>query len=304
MALKGYFFILMAACLWGIIGPLSKLAFKEGLYPMEVAFWRAVLTWIFFAAHAIITGQTKFEKKDVPYLVLFGFFGITLFYWTYQMAVLKGGAAFAAVLLYTAPAWVAVMSGLFLKEHITIAKIIALILTIAGVWAISFRGGAESFDFALDFNGPAVFYGLASGFCYALYYIFGKHFSERYTSPNLFLYILPIGIFGLLPWVSFSHKTPLAWTSLFILAFLSTYGANYCYYKGLQYLEPTRAAVTATFEPVVAAVVAYFWWNEYFSFTGYAGSVLILSSVLIMVVDGVKKSRNKKIKNNKVKLNL
>ncbi len=301
MNLKGYLYILMAACLWGIIGPLSKLAFRQGLGPMEVAFWRATLTWIFFAAHAFVTGQTKCEKKDIPYLIIFGFSGVTLFYWTYQMAVLKGGAALAAVLLYTAPAWVAVMSRLFFKERITITKITALILTIMGVCGISFGKGFENFNFALEFNGPALVFGLASGFCYALYYIFGKHFSERYTSPNLFLYILPIGILGLLPWVSFSHKTPPTWATLFILAFLSTYGANYCYYKGLQYLEPTRAAVTATFEPVVAALVAYFWWNEYFSFTGYAGSFLILSSVIIMVFDGAKKPEQKnpvtKIKN-------
>jgi drug/metabolite transporter (DMT)-like permease len=55
-------------------------------------------------------------------------------------------------------------------------------------------------------------------------------------------------------------------------------------------LEATRAAVTATLEPVIAAVVAYFWWNEYFTFLGYAGSALILLSVVLMIWDGAKRN--------------
>jgi drug/metabolite transporter (DMT)-like permease len=40
---------------------------------------------------------------------------------------------------------------------------------------------------------PSLVFGLSAGFCYSLYYIFGKFFSTRYTSPNLFFYLLPIG---------------------------------------------------------------------------------------------------------------
>jgi len=34
----------------GMIGPFARLAFSEGVLPMEVAFWRAVLAWIFFGS--------------------------------------------------------------------------------------------------------------------------------------------------------------------------------------------------------------------------------------------------------------
>ncbi len=283
--LKGYLFILAAAVLWGIIGPLSRLAFAEGVQPMEVAFWRAVLTWLFFAVHAGAIGEIKFARRDVPMALLFGLTGVTCFYGFYQMAVRTGGAALAAVLLYTAPAWVAVMSRLFFREAMTPVKLTALVMTLAGVAGVSLGGAG----LGMRFTPPAILFGLLSGFCYALYYIFGKHFSDRYSSPNLFLYILPIGATGLLPWVSFVHKTPTAWLALGLLAFLSTYGAYYFYYLGLKYLEPTRAAITATLEPVVAGIVAYFWWDEFFSVTGYVGSILILLSVLLMVWDGARR---------------
>ncbi|OQY59336.1 MAG: EamA family transporter [Desulfobacteraceae bacterium 4572_88] len=293
MKLKGYAFIIIAAMLWGLIGPLGKLAFQEGISPLEVAFWRAMLAWGFFGVHAAITRQTRVQKKDLPAVFVFAVTGVTLFYGAYQLAVSKGGAALAAVLLYTAPAWVAVMSRLFFKEPMTPAKLTALALTLAGVTGVSLSGGSLN-AIGENLSLFALLAGLLSGFCYALYYIFGKHFEGRYTSPNIFLYILPIGAAGLCPWITFAHKTGTAWLALILLAFLSTYAAYYIYYVGLRYLEATRAAVTATLEPVIAGIIAYFWWGEYFTFTGYVGSALILMSVVMMIWDGTRQGSGEK----------
>ena len=286
----GYVWILSAATLWGIIGPVSKAAFQEGLAPMEVAFWRATLAWIFFAAHAALTRQVRIETRDVLPIGVFAFTGVALFYGSYQLAIQAGGAAMASVLLYTAPVWVAVMSRLIFREQFSIFKIAAVAMTTIGVAAVSIGGSSQGIGGA-SLNPAAIGFGLCAGFCYSMYYIFGKYFSNRYTSPNLFLYMLPFGAICLFPFVSFSHKTPTAWAALITMAAFSTYGAYYCYYCGLKYLEASRAAVSATLEPVVAAVVAYLWWGETFRFGGYIGSVLILSSVLLIIWDGAQRAR-------------
>ena len=285
MMLKGYAFIVAAALQWGMIGPFSRMAFQEGLSPVEVAFWRALLAWILFGGHAVIRQELKLHRKDIGYLLAFGFCGVTLFYYFYQMAVLQGGAALAAVLLYTAPAWVVLFSRIFFKEAITTIKLLALLLTIAGVSAISIGNSAGGGMAAVPLRISAIGFGLLSGFCYSLYYIFGKFFSGRYSSANLFLYILPVGFLGMLPWVTFTHKTPTAWLALGLLVVICTYGANSCYYAGLKYLEAGRAAIVATVEPVMAAVAAYFWWHEVFSFQGYLGSMLVLAAVILMIRD-------------------
>ena len=280
MVLRGYLYIMAAAALWGVVGPFSRLAFSEGLAPMEVAFWRAGLAWVFFGTHAILTKSIRIKIKDVPVVILFALTGITLFYSVYQLAIRAGGAAFASVLLYTAPAWVAVMARFAFKEALSPVKLTALALTLTGVICVAWGGGS------IKVTLPAVFYGLAAGFSYSLYYIFGKFFSSRYSSPNLFLYLLPIGAVTLIPWVEFTPKGPTAWTALICIALLSTYGAYFFYYQGLKYLEASRAAITATLEPVVAAVVAFFWWHESFSALGYIGSAAILTAVVLMVWDG------------------
>jgi drug/metabolite transporter, DME family len=281
MVFKGYACIVAAAVLWGMIGSFSRLAFQEGISPMEVAFWRAMLAWFLFGGHAMLRQEVALHRKDIPYMLVFGLCGVSLFYFVYQVAVKQGGAALAAVLLYTAPAWVIVLSRVFLRESITPTKIAAMVLTLIGISAISLGKGA-----GLD-GGPvrvsAIVFGLSSGFCYSLYYIFGKYFTGRYSSYNLFLYVLPVGALGLLPWVDFTPKSPTAWLALVSLAVISTYGANSCYYLGLKYLEAGRASISATLEPAVAAAVAYFWWGEVFPLQSYVGSAVILCAVILMI---------------------
>ena len=158
-----------------------------------------------------------------------------------------------------------VLSRIIFREPLTFAKCAALAMTIAGVTGVSFGVGSGMNGLGGELDATAFIFGLTAGFCYSLYYIFGKHFSGRYDSPTVFLYILPVGAGLLLPWVVFTPKTIVAWGALAALAFFSTYLAYYLYYLGLRPLEASRAAITATIEPVVAALVAYFWWQEAFS---------------------------------------
>lgn len=277
----GYFFIISAACCWGLIGVFSNLAFSQGIGPMEVAFWRACLAWLCFAPQAVIQKKIKIEKKDGFLFLVFGVFGISLFYVSYQYAVKTGGVAFASVLLYTAPAWVVIASYFIYKEKLTPVKLASVIFVILGVYLISAAGSNPKG--MIQFGPVAILSGLTAGFCYSLYYIIGKYFSTKYTSATLFLYVLPVGALGIFPFVTFVHKTPMAWMALTAVFFISTFLANFCYYQGLKSLEAGRASIVATLEPVVAAVTGYVFFGEYFSTLGYLGAVLIISAVLATI---------------------
>ena len=232
----GYILILLAAVCWGLIGPVAKLAFREGVEPLEVAFWRAALGGVLFGAHAAWRRSGRVAREHLGVLVAFGLVGVTLFYGAYQLAVEQGGAALASVLLYTAPAWVAGMGVLWLGERLTGAKLAALGMTVLGVVGVALGGSAE-------------------------------------VRPSV----------GLLPWVSFSAKTPVAWGALLGLVVVSTYLAYLLYAEGLKRVEATRASIVATLEPVVAAALAYAWWGERFGPLQYVGAGLILAAVVVAV---------------------
>ena len=281
--LKGYGFIIAAASCWAFIGIFSSIAFAQGLGPMEVAFWRALIAWFCFGTQALILGQTRLERRDIPLLGFFGVFGIFLFYVSYQYAVKTGGAALAAVLLYTAPAWVVVCSFFIFRERLSGYKVLAVVLVVAGVYLISRSGGGNAGSDVSSLGLLAIGSGLIAGLCYSLYYTVGKYFSGRYSSANLFLYVLPIGIVCILPFVDFAPKNAVAWGALIAVSIASTYLANCFYYQGVKYLEAGRASIVATIEPVVATAAAYVILGESLSLLGYLGAAVIITAVIITI---------------------
>lgn len=282
--LKGYGLIIAAASCWAFIGIFSSIAFAQGIEPMEVAFWRALLAWFCFGIQALILGQTRLERRDIPLLGFFGVFGIFLFYVSYQYAVKTGGAALAAVLLYTAPAWVVVCSFFIFRERLNGYKVLAVVLVIVGVYMISRSGGGKAGGDVSPLGLLALVSGLVAGLCYSLYYTVGKYFSKRYSSANLFLYVLPVGIVCMLPLVDFTPKNAIAWGALIVVSIVSTYLANIFYYQGVKYLEAGRASIVATMEPVVATAAAYVILGESLSLLGYLGAGVIITAVIITIV--------------------
>ena len=288
--MAGFLYVLAAAFMWGLIGVFTTYILAEGITALEIAFWRATLAWVMFLIHAAIKGQVRAHRSDLPALFGFGFICVTMFYGSYQIAIRDVGMAMAAVLLYTAPAWVAVMSWWVLKETMTATKAVCVIMTIIGVASISLGPKLLSGG-SIPMSTFGLAAGLVSGFTYALYYIFGKKFLQKYPTPTIFVYALPFGALLLLPFVDFHPKSAYAWTMLFSLAAVTSYGAFSAYYAGLKQLDATRASVIATFEPVVAAVFAYFLFGEKFSVPGYVGSCLVIAAVFLVVLAGDRPSR-------------
>jgi DME family drug/metabolite transporter len=287
--LRGYLFIVLAAFCWGGIGPVSRYAFAQGMEPLEVAFWRALFGWVVFGLHAVKMKQTRVARRDLPWVLAFGLWGVSLFYASYLLAIEQGGAALAAVLLYTAPLWVAILARIFLGEKLTPLKILCVLLGLGGVAAVALGQGNDQ---AADVSVGALGWGLLSGFLYGVYYIFGKRFLRSYATPTLFLYALPVGMLGLMPFIRVEFPGPRALLAVIFLAVISTFAAYSLNYAGLKRLESSRAATVATIEPVIAGAAAWVWWGETFTIWGYLGSGLILLGVVLLVSSSTKDGAN------------
>jgi DME family drug/metabolite transporter len=283
----GYACIIAAALLWATIGPAARFALQAGIAPLEISFWRAAIAGLLFALHAGVRGRLRIARPDLPAVGAFALLGVTVFYWSYFRAVELGGAALAAILLYTAPAWVAIAAALWLGERLTARKALAVVLTLAGIALVAFGSGpgAASTGGGVSTRLPALAWGLLSGLAYAGYYLFGKRYFARYEASTLFAYALPVGALLLLPAVRFAPKSAHEWLVLIFLAVVPTYGAYLFYSFGLARIEATRAATVATLEPVAAAVLAYVVWGEALRRVGYLGAALVLAGVLVVATE-------------------
>ena len=274
--MKGYLFIFLAAVLWGLIGIFSKGILGAGVGPLELAFWRALLAGGVFAIQAGLTRQLSVTRaRDLFAFAAFAGVGITLFYASYALAVLYGGVSLASVLLYSAPAFVAVAAWFFLREALTRRKLGLLTLTLTGVVLVSQGGGA-----GVSVSAPALLWGLAAALSYSSYYIFGKWALSRYSPVTLNAFVMPLGALGLLPFVDFAPKSPAVWGLLALLAVLSTYAAYSLYYAGLKQVEASKAVLVASIEPVVAALLGASLFGERLGMWGLLGGALILGAAV------------------------
>lgn len=277
-ARAGYLYIIVAATLWGSLGVASRGVLAAGVSPLELSFWRASIAGSLFAVQALHRRRTRVARQDLPALLVFSVVGVAVFYLSYLFAVRDGGAALAAILLYTAPAWVAVASALWLGEALTRRSSLALALTLAGVACVALSGAGLA---RTHVSPAAIGWGLCSGLAYASYYLFGKRYFLRYEPATLFMYALPLGALLLLPMVRFAAKDAATWGWIAFVAVVPTFVALQVYGAGLKRLEATRAVTVATLEPVVAALLAWAVWGELLSPIGYLGGALVLSGVLV-----------------------
>lgn len=261
------------------MGVFSQRLLHAGIPALEIAFWRAALAGVVFVVHAGVTRSLRLHKSSD--LVAFGAFalvGVTLFYSALNLAIAAGGVSLAFVLLYTAPAFVAVLAAVFLGERLTLVKIGLVALSVLGVALVSGAGGT-----GVTPTWQAVAWGLTAGASYSTYYLFGKWALRTYAPATVFAYVMPIGALGLLPFVGFEVLTNAGsevWLDILLLALLSTYLAYLVYYSGLRAIEASRAVLVATIEPVLAALFAALLFGERLSALGVIGGVLVLSAAV------------------------
>jgi drug/metabolite transporter, DME family len=271
---SGYLLVFAAAVLWGLIGLFTRAVLDAGIAPLEIAFWRALFAGGAFALHAALLGRLALRaRRDAGVLALFALVGVTVFYASLALAIDTGGISLAIVLLYTAPAFVAILAWPLLGERLTLVKGALVALALVGVVLVAMSGGGAE---GVRVTAVSLGWGLLAGLTYASYYLFGKWLLERYATVTIYAFILPVGALGLLPFVAFAPKTPQVWLLLVVLSFVSTYLAYLLYYTGLRSVEASRAVLVATIEPVVAAALAAAVYGERLGALGIAGAGLIL----------------------------
>ncbi|MDQ3459661.1 MAG: DMT family transporter [Deinococcota bacterium] len=275
--MNAYVLVFAAALLWGLIGAFSRGLLEMGVAPLEQAFWRAAIAGALFALHAALAreGLPK-SGRDLLGFALFSLVGVTVFYASFALAVAAGGITLATILLYTAPAFVALLAWGLLRETMTARKLGLVAMTLCGVALVSLGGGE-----GVRVSPLSLFWGLAAGLSYSSYYLFGKWALQRYAPVAIYAVVLPLGALSLLPLVAFSPKSASAWGLLALLAVFSTYLAYLLYYTGLRTIEASRAVLVASVEPAFAALLAALIFGERFGALGLVGAGLVLLAAVL-----------------------
>ncbi len=281
---RGALRVLAASVLWGTLGPTFKGLLAAGAEPLHIAFWRTLIGGVALVLWALWRGQSlHVQRHNLPLLLVYGLVSVAVFFTIYPTAVSLSSVTVAAVLLYTAPAWVALLAALVFREPLTARKLLSIAITFVGIALIA---GAYN-PSAFRANGWGILAGLGSGITYALFSIFGKA-ALRHTSPvTTMIYTLAFGGLFLLPFALRDGaplvaplRSPAGIALLLYIGLVPTAASMLLYTSGLQRLgDAGRASILATVEPLVAALLGYLLLGEALSPPQWLGGALILSGV-------------------------
>ena len=283
-ASRGYLLVAAAAGLWGTLGLVFRILHDDYmLSALAIAFLRAALAFTLLFAFLLLTRpqRLKLDLRALPFFALYGFCGVTAFYFSYTQAVIQTTVTTAVVLLYTAPAFVTLIAWRIWGESLGARKLFALVLAFAGCALV-----ARAYDPAqVSLNLPGLAVGLAAGFTYALYTVFSKSALERFASTTALLYALLFGALFLIPLQTMDDFAPLVrgpgvWIFLLLLAVGPTLGSLALYNAGLLRVPASNASLVATIEPVVASLLAFTFLGERLEFLQLVGGAMVIGGAV------------------------
>ncbi|KDR96425.1 EamA domain-containing membrane protein RarD [Peptoclostridium litorale DSM 5388] len=286
---KGYLMVASASVFWGTLGLFTTLIFSMGLAPSQTAFWRMFFGFLFLFLY-ILSKNKGLYKIDAKGLVMCGITGLfchTVFNIFYMGSIQKTSIATAAVLLYTAPAFVILMSSIFFREKLTSLKLAALAVCLSGAFLTATGGSLAS----LSLNMSGVLMGLGAGFSYAMITIMTKAFLCSYNPLTTNMYVFAFTSLFLIPVsnpvdVISSGMSPKLIVLLACLGLFPTAIAYAVYTAGLSKpIESSRVGIICTLELVVSVFISLMFFSEDLSPAKLAGIALVMASVLIVQLD-------------------
>lgn len=273
----------LAAALWAIGGSVAATLFRRGVPPVELAEARAVVAGIGLALWPSVWSRST--RGGAPgHLVALGVC-IALINAAYYIAIDHLPVAVAIVLQYTAPAmvvgWTAVVARRRPDRRITAALCAALagVVLVSGVLA----GDLSSIDVV------GVLAGLASGVLFASYTLLGERVGAAYgTAPGLaraFVVATAVWVciqaFRGWPGVLFEARNL---PGVLYVGIGATLAPFLLYVWGLGLVRAERAAIAATLEPVLGALVAWVWLGQSLTLVQVAGGLAVIGAVLLIQV--------------------
>lgn len=276
--------VLSAASLWGTAGIFVRNLEKTELSEMDMVFGRAFFAALILGIAVIFKDKSLFKIhiKDIWLFIASGLGSIVLFNFSYYTTMSLTSLSVAAVLLYTAPFFVMLISSVLFKKRLTVKKLSALLTAFLGCCLVS-----GAFESQSRISGKALIFGLLTGLGYALYTIFGELLINRgYKTLTITFYVFlfaTVGtVFFIKPSDFLASTTPNSLMWMVLMAFFNTVLPYILYTKGLFGVDATAAPIIATIEPVVATLIGTFIFSEPITFLAVLGIALVLLSVLLL----------------------
>lgn len=279
--------VLAAGTLWGTMGIFVRKLGTYGFSSIQIASLRIIFGALIFLAVVAIWKRSllKIKVRDIGLFLGMGLVSLLLFTICYFTTISIASLSVAAILLYTSPIWVMLMSLVCFKEKMTKRKVLAVAMAFGGCILVSGIGG----DTQLSVRAIGI--GLMSAVGYGLYSIFGTYALRKYPPLTVTTYAFVCGGIGALfvcnP-VDIVDKIQKSEESIFLVflilltAFVTAVLPYLLYTMGLAAMRASSAAIMASIEPVMATIAGVVVFHESMTVTAFVGILLVLGAIVVL----------------------
>lgn len=287
MKWKAHLALLAVAFIYGANYTIAKNVIDQNfLQPNGFILLRVMSGFVLFHMIHFLVIKEKVERKDIGLLALCGLFGIAI----NQLFFFKGLGAtspiHASLIMVVTPIIVLFISSVYLKERISVKKILGIAIGMLGAMFLILNGD-KSNDTMSSILGDV--YILINASSYALYLVLVRNLMKKYHPFTVMKWIFSFGLIVVIPfgtsdlvnvnWASFPKEI---WVAILYVLLCTTFLAYLLNAYALSIVSPTTASAYIYLQPLIASFIAILWYNDQLSLVKVVCGIMIFLGVYLI----------------------
>lgn len=295
--IKGILLAITATIVWSGNFIVARGVIKQ-MPPVSLAFfrWATASVIIFPIGIRSFLRERQIVFNNIGYFSITAMFGITIYNTLLYIAGHHIPAINLALIATTSsPVFAIILAAIFLKEKISLVRIVGLLICLIGIVLLISKGSWENLA-AFRFT-PGDLWAIAGAFTFAVYNIFVRKKPQGISSLTFLFTVFILGVTFLAPFFIYERVTSPAvvWNTNLLLVILYL-GAGaciisyLCWNSAIAKLGAARTALFGNLIPIFSTIEAIIILHEKFLLIHLVSGILVLAGLIIA---NIKKGRAK-----------
>ena len=272
--------------IWSTLATVVKLVLKD-IPNFQALAISSAFAFVFLLILNIINGSIKEMKhyriKDCLTMAGLGFLGLFMYSALYYYGIAELGSQEACILNYLWPMMIVIFACIILKERITVKKIIAMLMSFAGIVVLTLSSGGAS-------SGNRLFGIIAcvtAAVCYGLFSVLNKKHSLNQNVTMMWIWFTT-ALCSLVLSLIFENWQPIAGVQWLGIAWLGIVVNAVAYLlwaialKGAS--DSAKIANLAYLVPFISIIISWLVLKEQITINAVLALVLIIGGILIQSI--------------------
>ena len=277
-------FITLAACFTPIF---AKVSVNE-ISPISFGFIRfGAASILFLITLKIKNGDLKFDKRDYPKLVLLGLLCIPLNQFFFLTGIKMSFASHSGIIYSLNPIFAYLISIIRKTEKFFISKLIAILLTVVGVFFIFYEALSVNAQGSNVLKGDLLL--LFAVLTFSLYLTLGKELIEKYNALKVTTFAFLSGSILYIPLfiydfhnLTLNNITIIGVVGYLYLTIVVAYLAYFAWYYALKFIAVSKITTMSNLSPLLTVIFSVIFLSEHISIYLIIGGLITIVGVFIM----------------------